>query len=164
MSRSLVRTCIYVAFVLSGATGLAYEVLWSKYLTLFIGGTALSHTIVLATFMGGLAVGNALFGRLADGHGRNRLLVYAGLEVGIGLLCLLFPRMFAGLSSLYVAVASHTGPTSPFNPLFKAVLASAVIFLPCALMGGTLPVLVKYVTDSVASAGVRLSWLYFLNT
>ena len=47
-------------FILSGACGLAYEVVWSKYLGLFLGNTVLVHTAVLAAFMGGLAAGSLL--------------------------------------------------------------------------------------------------------
>ena len=53
-------------FFLSGITGLVYEVLWAKYLSLLLGATAQAHRIVLATFLGGLALGNAVFGPQAD--------------------------------------------------------------------------------------------------
>jgi len=49
-------------FLVSGATGLVYEVVWAKYLTLVLGNTAHAHTVVLATFLGGLTLGNALLG------------------------------------------------------------------------------------------------------
>jgi spermidine synthase len=163
-SSRLLRVIIAVAFLLSGAAGLVYEVVWSKYLTLFIGGTALATTIVLATFMGGLACGNALFGRLADRPGTNTLRIYALLEVGVGLSCLLFPALLARFGSLYLAAGTWTGPTSALNPVLKALLAVASLLVPCTLMGGTLPLLTKSVTQSVAGLGVRLGRLYFLNT
>ncbi len=164
MSDRLFRTIIGVAFLLSGFAGLIYEIVWSRYLTLLIGGTAVAHTIVLATFMGGLACGNALFGRLADHPGSNRLRLYALLELGVGMLCLLFPITFAWTTELYVAFATRVGATSPLNLGLKMILSAAVLFVPCTLMGGTLPVLAKYVVDSVAGFGSRLGWLYFVNT
>ena len=72
---------ISVLFLLSGATGLVYEVVWAKYLTLVLGNTAHAHTVVLATFLGGLALGNALLGPWAD-KVRNRLRFYGALEAG----------------------------------------------------------------------------------
>ena len=164
MRERLLRPSIPVAFLLSGTAGLVYEVVWSKYLTLFIGGTALAHTIVLATFMGGLATGNAIFGRWADRPGTNSLRVYALLEVGIGLSCLLFPALFARLGATYLWLGTWTGPTSALNPVLKALLAVASLFLPCMLMGGTLPLLTKFVTESLAGLGIRLGRLYFFNT
>jgi spermidine synthase len=164
MPSRLLRAIIPAAFLLSGMAGLVYEVVWSKYLTLFIGGTALAHTIVLATFMGGLACGNAVFGRVADRPGTNTLRSYALLEVGVGLCCLLFPALLARLGTAYLALGAWTGPTSALNPVLKALFAVASLFVPCTLMGGTLPLLTKAVTESVAGLGIRLGRLYFFNT
>jgi spermidine synthase len=52
---------IALLFFLSGITGLVYEVLWAKYLSLLLGNTAQAHTIVLATFLGGLVVDHAVY-------------------------------------------------------------------------------------------------------
>ena len=60
------RPIVLLCFFASGVAGLIYEVVWGKYLALLLGHTAQAHTIVLATFMGGLALGNYAFGRLAD--------------------------------------------------------------------------------------------------
>ena len=55
----------------SGATALVYEVLWSKFLSQMFGSTIYAQTVVLAAFMGGLALGNRLFGRWADRRGNR---------------------------------------------------------------------------------------------
>jgi len=52
-----IKIIVVFLFLLSGICGLIYEVAWSKYLALFIGSSGYSHIIVLATFMGGLALG-----------------------------------------------------------------------------------------------------------
>ena len=140
---------LYLAFLLSGVSALIYQIVWSRYLTLFLGGTSGAHTIVLATFMGGLAFGNAFFGRRADRAGVNRLRLYALLELGIGLACALFPALFGVISKAYLVVAAANGPGSPVNTVLKVALAAASMFVPCALMGGTLPVLAKYVVDTM---------------
>jgi hypothetical protein len=57
---------IGVCWVLSGATGLIYEVLWARMLGLVFGATTLAVSTVLAAFMGGLALGSALAGKLAQ--------------------------------------------------------------------------------------------------
>jgi len=60
------RGFVFLFFFLSGAMGLVCEVIWGRYLQLFIGATTYAHTAVLVAFMGGLALGNSLGGRLAD--------------------------------------------------------------------------------------------------
>ena len=57
---------VLLLFFCSGATALVYEVLWSKHLALLLGSTVQAQTVVLAVFMGGLALGNRRFGRHAD--------------------------------------------------------------------------------------------------
>ena len=57
---------VLLLFLISGAVGLGYQVLWGRFLLEFIGVSAYSYATVLAAFMAGLALGSALFGRLAD--------------------------------------------------------------------------------------------------
>jgi predicted MFS family arabinose efflux permease len=78
---------IIALFFVSGAAGLVYEVVWMQMLAVTLGGTAPAVAAVLAAFMGGLALGSALGGRLVDRFGRP-LLWYAGLELFVGLYAL----------------------------------------------------------------------------
>ena len=48
---------VSILFFVSRSTGLVYEVVWAKYLALVLGNMAHIHTVVLATFLGGLALG-----------------------------------------------------------------------------------------------------------
>jgi len=64
---------VLVLFFLSGAAGLVYEVLWTRQLSLVFGVTTCAVSTVLATFMGGLALGSWLIGRAVDRR-RNALL------------------------------------------------------------------------------------------
>jgi spermidine synthase len=51
------RRFLLAVFVVSGFTGLIYESIWSHYLRLFLGHAAYAQTLVLAIFMGGMALG-----------------------------------------------------------------------------------------------------------
>src|SRR3977135_2871139 len=84
---------ISICFVLSGATGLIYEVLWARMLGLVFGATTLAVSTVLAAFMGGLALGSALAGRNGAGV-RSPVRAYGLLEVGIALYALAVPLLF----------------------------------------------------------------------
>src|SRR3990172_4929143 len=91
---------LLVLFFLSGVTGLVYEVAWTRMLALVFGHTVHAVSTVLAVFMGGLALGSYVFGRFADRIGRP-LVLYAILEVGIGIFALAVPALFAGLDSFF---------------------------------------------------------------
>src|SRR5271170_4883813 len=96
---------ILFLFFCSGATALIYEVIWSKYLALLFGSTIQAQTVVLAVFMGGLALGNKIFGRGAD-RNPNPLAIYGRLEVTIGLYAFLFPLLYRAADSVFATVGS----------------------------------------------------------
>ena len=50
--------------LLTGFTGLVYEVTWQKYLATLLGSNAEATAVVLAIFLGGLSAGYAIFGRV----------------------------------------------------------------------------------------------------
>ena len=60
--------------VLTGFSGLVYEVTWEKVLATLLGSHSEATAAVLGLFLGGLALGYALFGRL------TRQLVERALE------------------------------------------------------------------------------------
>ena len=61
------QTALLAVFTLSGFTGLIYESIWSHYLKLFLGHAAYAQTLVLAIFMGGMAIGAWAVGRNSCG-------------------------------------------------------------------------------------------------
>ena len=70
-------------FLLSGISGLIYQVLWQRQLALVFGVSAYATATVLAAFMGGLALGGYVSGRVAD-QVRAPLIWYGVVEVLIG--------------------------------------------------------------------------------
>src|SRR6478672_2019934 len=96
---------VLLLFFCSGATALVYEVLWSKYLTLMLGSTVQAQTVVLAVFMGGLAIGNRIFGR-RSGAIDEPLRIYGVLELIIGAYAFVFPRMFHLADLAFVKIGS----------------------------------------------------------
>ena len=61
-------------FVLSGAAGLVYESIWTRYLGLFVGHDAYAQIVVLVIFLGGMSLGAMAVGRpdLAGAGGGDR--------------------------------------------------------------------------------------------
>src|SRR3954470_2134554 len=97
---------VLILFFVSGATALVYEVLWSKYLALMFGSTVQAQTVVLAVFMGGLALGNRLFGKRAAGM-KQPLAAYGYVELAIGLYAFFFHAIYTGADKVFVGVGSN---------------------------------------------------------
>src|SRR2546426_10176072 len=100
---SRIITPIAICFILSGATGLIYEVLWARMLGLVFGATTLAVSAVLAAFMGGLAIGSALAGRFGA-RAKRPVRWYGVIEIAIGLYALLVPLLFRGIDRVYALV------------------------------------------------------------
>jgi spermidine synthase len=145
---------LVVLLVVSGAAALIYQLLWIKQLSLVVGVDVYAVTTAVSAFFAGLAIGGALFGRIADKTPRP-LRLYAILEIGVALV---------GLGAS-VALAHAASPFATLEARLS-VLAWALPFtlvgLPAVLMGGTLPVLACAANDGrIARTGGRL---YAANT
>jgi spermidine synthase len=140
---------VAICFLLSGATGLIYEVLWARMLGLVFGVTTLAIGAVLAAFMGGLALGSAIAARLAARIARA-VRAYALIEVAIGFYALAVPQLFRLIDRVYAAAWQHFQQGSYGFIFARFALAAIVLLIPTALMGATLPVLAR-------AAGASLS-------
>src|SRR5262245_41691688 len=157
------RLAIVAVFFFSGAAGLIYEIVWARSLSLIFGITTYAVATVLATFMGGLALGSRLFGGWADNGRRSPLFGYALLEAAVGLYALLVPAIFTALRPAYIELA-RLGLPFPVLTMGRAALAAAVLLVPTTLMGGTFPILVRFFVRSRADIGRAAGILYFINT
>jgi spermidine synthase len=150
-------------FFLSGISGLIYEVVWTRKLTLLFGSTTVAISISLAVFMGGLALGAFIWGRRAD-RMRRPLLVYGLLELGIGLYGALSYRILAAIEPFFFQLQKFWSLTGAFYHLPQIILISLVLLPPTILMGGTLPVLLRAYHEPSVGLGARVGRLYAANT
>lgn len=150
-------------FFLSGISGLVFQTVWFRMLIRVFGGTMEAAGTVFAVFMGGLAAGAILAGRRADSV-KEPLKAYALLELLIAL-------SGAAVTALLAALPDFMGSRLPdffleggVAPLTRFLVSAAVLLPPTALMGATLPLLVRAAAPSAASSGGAISGLYALNT
>src|SRR3954466_11931399 len=120
---SLRRPLLIALFAASGFAGLIYESIWTHYLKLFLGHAAYAQTLVLAIFMGGMALGSWICSRYSL-RWKNLLVGYALAEGLIGLLAFLFHTAFDQAVLLsYSEVIPHLG-SAAFTYAYKWVLSA----------------------------------------
>src|SRR5438105_5387690 len=154
---------IYGLFLVSGAAGLIYEVVWARLLKEVFGVTAYAVATVLAAYLGGLALGAWLLGSRVDRQ-THPLRFYGFLELGIAATALFGALLLRFLEPLHDAAAIRLSPGSPMLLLIRVLLASLVVLPPTFLMGGTLPAVTRAVVADLRNVGRDLSLLYALNT
>ena len=121
--RSSVPIVILLIFVLSGAAGLIYEIVWSRQLVLVFGNTTQAVSAILTGFFGGMAIGAFVGGRIAD-RVRSPLRLYGLLELVLAVVVIATPFTFRLINEVYrgdLAVARGLAP----GPRARAARAGA---------------------------------------
>jgi spermidine synthase len=158
---------VLLCFFLSGFAALLYETVWAREFAFVFGTSDLAVATVLAAYMGGLAAGAGLAGRIAT-RIRRPVLTYGVLELGIGLSALAVPYAIQASTGLLVARfggAQALPEAGGFTPaLFYLVCSFLIVLFPTALMGATLPLLARYAVERESQIGSRVGLLYATNT
>lgn len=166
---SVVKGIILPLFLVSGAAGLIYEVTWTRAFGVVFGNTVFAVSTVLTAFMLGLAAGSWLFGRIGD-RSSHPLRLYALLEFGIGAYAYAFPALLGVTDIFYSWLFRNFNPGFYPLSLVRFISSIVILFLPTALMGGTLPVLSRlwanFAEKKTRDAGIGQSvgLLYAINT
>ena len=152
---------LWLPFALSGLSGLVYEVTWSRLLFLAFGANSTASAIVLGAFLGGLALGALLGGRLARTRDPSHaLLLYAGIEVAVALFALLSVWLLVRFPAFYAGFERDLGLQN-----WSRVLCAGILLLPpTVLMGASLPVLVQAWSGQAQRKDHVVSFLYAVNT
>lgn len=155
---------LLLLFVLSGFAGLIYQSIWSHYLGLVLGHAAYAQTLVLAIFMGGMALGAWLASRWSA-QWRHLILAYAVVELAIGVMGLIFHGLFLGYTEFSQQTVLPALSNTTAAHVYQWVSASALILPQCVLLGATFPLLsAGLLRSSEEEAGEVLGGLYFSNS
>lgn len=152
-----------VIFAVSGFCAMAYEVIWTKLLGLIVGPTTYSFTIVLATFIIGLALGSLLFGWLAD-RVKRPISLLLGSQIVAALLVLGMSQLL-GNSQLFFAklIATYLDRFTQLH-LVKGIVLFGLMLPPTLFLGATFPLVGKIYTSSLSKVGRSIGYAYAINT
>ena len=154
----------YGIFVASGFAGLIYQSLWARYLKLFLGNAAAAQVLVLAVFLGGLAIGSALAAR-ASVKLRHPLLLYAIIEAIIALAAVWFHDIFVAAEAWATGFVLPRTDTAAAAGLFRWSLSAALILPQSVLLGATFPLMSAGLARMrPAQSGGIIANLYFANS
>ncbi|MEO7039001.1 MAG: fused MFS/spermidine synthase [Gemmatimonadaceae bacterium] len=158
-------TLLSFLFVLSGAAGLIYESIWTRYLGLFVGHGAYAQIIVLTIFLGGMSVGAYVVG-LVSSRLRDPLATYAMIELAIGIIGFLFHDIFVAVTN---GAYDHLFPSLAGSPnavvAVKWTIAAMLILPQSILLGATFPLMSAGVLRLIPRhPGKVLAELYFANS
>ena len=152
-----------VLVFLSGASALIYQLLWLRLLGLVFGVTVHAASTVLASFMAGLAIGSYAAGRLAP-RAKRPLVWFGVAEALIGVTALATPFVLRLLQALYGSIHGSLPDSIPLLTAVRFGISFATLLVPTALMGATLPLLMKSGLARSPAVGRLFGILYATNT
>jgi spermidine synthase len=154
---------LMLIYFASGVCSLIDEVVWVRLLKLTLGNTVYASSIVVSTFMGGLALGALIMGRYSDRVVR-RLRLYALLETIITISVLSLPWGLRIADKFYVWFYRVYDPTHRELLIVQIIISGLILIVPSMLMGSTLPLLGRFVTSLEKETGRLVGRLYAFNT
>ncbi len=144
-------------YFLSGVTGVAYEVLWVRMLSIQFGVSNFGVVVTLVAFMAGLGAGG-LLGAWSVRRFTRPLVLFALLEGGVAIFALSMPWLFAFVDGLLGAIAVVLPLKSWF--LLQGVVSFLILFFPALALGVGFPLVLRYFENTP----VTIVSVYGLNT
>jgi spermidine synthase len=139
----------------SGCAALIYEVVWFQLLEFTIGASGISLGLLLAVYMGGLALGSIAGARVIP----QRILplrIYAALEAGVGAFALLALVLIPLIGKVYATIS----PAGVAGIILRGIAAAVCLLPPTLLMGASLPAVsrcLRTTKQGVSSIGLLYS-------
>jgi len=147
------------ALGISGAISMAYEVAWTRALTLVIGSSTYAFTAMLVTFLAGIAGGSALYAWLWGTRPASPT-VFGALQAAIGISFMAILLVYERMPEFFLAALRWSG-----SAVFVQIAVSASsLFLPALLIGATFPCAAAVATRGVARVGKDVGETYAVNT
>jgi spermidine synthase len=162
-TRSSLDVLLLTGFGLSGAAAMVYENAWTRALTMVIGMSTYSFTIMLTTFLVGLGLGSLLYARW---YGTRRVGVagFGAVQLGVALTALATIPLFEQLPFLFLRLRHGFGDSFGQFLSIQALLSALVMALPTLLLGTTFPIVARIYTQNLYRVGNSVGTAYASNT
>jgi spermidine synthase len=153
---------VYAAIALSGASALAAEVIWTRLLSLLLGATVYTFSIILAVFLVGLGLGSGVGSFLARASPRPRLLL-AGCQLLLAAAILWTAAMLA-LSLPYWPINPNLARSPWLNFQLDLVRCLWAILPATLLWGASFPLALAAGAAPGQDPGRLVGGVYAANT
>jgi len=154
---------ICVAIFTIGAISMILEITLTKYLALFLGPDTYAFSIMLLTFIMGIAIGSILAGLFIN-RLVNTLLAFGAFQVLIGVFCFLSVIYYRIIPWLYTVYFAQTIDYGIKSVLIKLSLCSLIMLIPAIMIGMLFPIALSYCTKNLNRMGSSIGKVYIFNS
>lgn len=152
-----------LAIAMIGFLSLAYEILWTRVLLLFLGNTTYAFSLILSTFLVGIAIGGALYARTVHpGLDERKILIQLTLFMAIAVLATV--PFYDHLADFFLAAHRLSGENWWKLTALSFSLVFGVIALPTIVSGALLPATVALIDPGRGRTGQGVGLVVLANT
>ncbi|MCP4214859.1 MAG: hypothetical protein GY765_09390 [bacterium] len=155
---------VAAVYFICGFTALAYEVIWNRILTLHMGSSVYAYSIMLAVYLGGVALGAALMSYYVKKI-KNPVRVFAYIQALLALDLILIINQFGNLAETIGAMGDMMAGQGYLS--YILILASStlqLLIIPTVLFGACFPLAVRLFVKKKSDLGKEVGLLYAVNT
>ncbi len=144
----LIRRAVLISILISGFTALAYEVIWTRQLILFLETSIYAFSAMLAVFLAGIATGSIVTNKYIDTL-KTPLVVFGAMELIVGIIAIFNLHLFDLLDS----------------NLLSRILSPVILVFPLTfLFGSIFPLASLCYAKSRNRSGFSVGAVYSFNT
>jgi spermidine synthase len=154
---------VLIAIGCIGFFSLAYEILWTRVLLLFLGNTTYAFALLLSVFLVGIALGGALYARLVHPQLDERVL-FIRLSLGMAVSVLATVPFYDQLARLFLLAHQASGERWWHLSMLSSLIVLLVIGLPTVLSGALLPAAVALLNPGKGHTGEGVGLVVLHNT
>lgn len=126
---------LLITFAVVGATAMVYEIAWTRLLSTTLGSSTYAFTVMLSTFLAGIAIGSRVFESWVGRGHKVSLTTFSSTQTMTGLAAVIFLALFKQLPAILWGLITETHRT--FGGLVAAQFAiCALAMLPAAIIFG----------------------------
>jgi spermidine synthase len=152
---------ILLTLAVSGFVSMLYEVSWTRALSAIIGSSTYAFSIMLVTFLVGIALGSSLISRWKPAASLRALGI---LQMGIAIGGLVFLVGYLFAPYVVIALIRAFFYSFPAVLTIQFVVSSLLMILATLCMGATFPLASQLYSSKVSVLGRNVGNIYSVNT
>ena len=153
---------VYLAIALSGMSALGAEVVWTRLLSLMLGGTVYTFSLILAVFLIGLGIGSSLGAFLARRAASAR--VALGACQWLLTAAIAWTAVMISQSLPYWPIVPELSPSPWYTFQLDLVRCLWAVLPPACLWGASFPLALAAVASRGQDPGRLVGGVYAANT
>jgi spermidine synthase len=154
---------VVLLYAVSGFTAMLYEVAWSRLLVQVLGSSTYAYSMMLGTFLFGLALGAGLATRYLV-RSAQPLWTLGLCQLVVGVTTYGGALLIDQLPFCYARLYYYFQPQVPGTMAMLFLLSFGLMILPTIALGAMFPVAIRALNPSGAKTARVVGWAYSLNT